>query len=585
MLRLLLAWLVMACCCQTANAANFNNPQTMLSLDSNVVFAVSDSATIKGNEEWLNSTDVINRSPLQYLHFKVRIYNQLDEQVPVWFSISFPAIKTLVVTDGNHQWETGDSMPYSTRTVNTPNYHFPSVLKPLSYTEFTGTMSGEILRYSFSVATPQYYSNLYMRTLQRDMAFFGAMGLLTVLSALGYIASRNLVFLSFASFIFATTFWFFRVFGYAFELLWPNTPSLNDISYAISIYFVLITAFWVLFQTLARDNHRVYGAQAIKLFCAMLPLIGLLLWQSMGLDIALKLPVILFFPYTLIAGIVIFVEYKRGSDRAKWLAAAMLPVTFSALMLSVIALFDVELYLEPVATFMTGLVMTCLFMVALTASYMVKVIQRERDAQKEAAQLKSEQTSKLEALVKERTLALEQTNSTLAELASKDSLTELPNRRTLDMFVDNTFVNHLHQYNALAIALIDLDHFKSINDTFGHDVGDEVLKGIANILAPLNDEGQVAARYGGEEFAIAKRIRLTPTTHSIEANAFAKQLEAVHCAINQLAIASINDRKLGACIGWTLCKGSDDIVEAFRRADKALYVAKDKGRNLIVPAL
>ena len=585
MLRLLLAWLVMACCCQTANAANFNNPQTMLSLDSNVVFAVSDSATIRGNEEWLNNTDVINRSPSQYLHFKVRIYNQLDEQVPVWFSISFPAMKTLVVTDGNHQWETGDSTPYSTRAVNTPNYHFPSVLKPLSYTEFTGTMSGEILRYSFSVATPQYYSNLYMRTLQRDMAFFGAMGLLTLLSALGYIASRNLVFLSFASFIFATTFWFFRVFGYAFELLWPNTPSLNDISYAISIYSVLITAFWVLFQTLARDNHRVYGVQAIKLFCAMLPLIGLLLWQSMGLDIALKLPVILFFPYTLIAGIVIFVEYKRGSDRAKWLAAAMLPVTFSTLMLSVIALFDVELYLEPVATFMTGLVMTCLFMVALTASYMVKVVQRERDAQKEAAQLKSEQTSKLEALVKERTLALEHTNSILAELASKDSLTELPNRRTLDMFVDNTFVNHLHQYNALAIALIDLDHFKSINDTFGHDVGDEVLKGIANILAPLNDEGQVAARYGGEEFAIAKRIRLPPTTHAIEANAFAKQLEAVHCAINQLTIASIDDRKLGACIGWTLCKGSNDIVEAFRRADKALYVAKDKGRNLIVPAL
>ena len=234
---------------------------------------------------------------------------------------------------------------------------------------------------------------------------------------------------------------------------------------------------------------------------------------------------------------------------------------------------------------MSGLVMTCLFMVALTASYMVKVVQRERDAQKETAQLKSEQASKLEALVKERTLALEQTNSTLAELASKDSLTELPNRRTLDMFVDNTFDKSLHDHDALAIALIDLDHFKSINDTFGHDVGDEVLKGIANILAPLNDERQVAARYGGEEFAIAKRITKPNDSQSNEAEEFAKQLEIVHRAINQLVIASIGDRKLGACIGWTLCKGSDDIVEAFRRADKALYLAKDKGRNLIIPAL
>jgi diguanylate cyclase (GGDEF)-like protein len=216
---------------------------------------------------------------------------------------------------------------------------------------------------------------------------------------------------------------------------------------------------------------------------------------------------------------------------------------------------------------------------------MVKVVQRERDAQKEAALLKSAQASKLEALVRERTLALEKTNSTLAELASKDSLTELPNRRTLDMFVDNTFDKTLHDNDALAIALIDLDHFKSINDTFGHDVGDEVLKGIANILAPLNDEGQVAARYGGEEFAIAKRVKALNTSKTTQADEFAKQLETVHSAINQLAIASIDDRKLGACIGWTLCKGSDDIVEAFRRADKALYVAKDKGRNLIIPAL
>jgi diguanylate cyclase (GGDEF)-like protein len=585
MLRILFAWLVIACVCQTANAANFNDPQSILSLDSDTVFAVSNSAELTGSEQWFYSADVVDRSPSQYLHFKVRVYNQLDTQVPVWFSISFPAMKTLAVTDGQSSWQTGDDTPYHTRAVNTPNYHFPSVLPASSYTEFSGTMSGEILRYSFSVATPEFYSNLYMKTLQRDMAFFGAMGLLTVLCTLGFIASRNLVFLSFASFIFATTFWFFRVFGYAFELLWPNTPSLNDISYAVSVYSVLITAFWVLFQTLARDNHEVYGANTVKRFCIVLPFMGILLWQTVGLDIALKLPVVLFFPYILIAGIVIVVEHKRGSDRAKWLAAAMLPVTFSTLVLTVIALFEVELYLEPIATFMTGLVMTCLFMVALTASYMVKVVQRERDAQKEAALLKSEQASKLEALVRERTLALEKTNSTLAELASKDSLTELPNRRTLDMFVDNTFDKSLHEHYALAIALIDLDHFKSINDTFGHDVGDEVLKGIANILAPLNNEVQIAARYGGEEFAIAKRVTQPNDNQSSEAEEFAKQLEALHCAINQLTIASIDDRKLGACIGWTLCKGSDDIVEAFRRADKALYVAKDKGRNLIVPAL
>lgn len=585
MLRVLLAWLTAVCVSHSVTAVEFANDSALLQLDKDVIYTLSNSPTLAGDEKWVDDTALLERTPSQYLHFKVQVSNQRNKAIPVWFSVNFPAMKELVVTDGNETWKTGDSSPFHTRPINSPNYQFPSILAPSATTEFSGYMRGEILRYSFAVATPEFISNLNTKMLQRDMAFFGAMALLTALSLLGYITSRNLVFLSFASFIFATTFWFFRVFGYAFELFWPNTPSLNDISYAVSIYSVLMTAFWVLYQTLARQDHTVYGAKTIKLFCAILPLLGLLLWKTVGLDVALRLPVVLFFPYILIAGIVIYVEHKRGSDRAKWLAAAMSPVAISTLFLVIIALFDVDLYLEPVATFMTGLVTTCLFIVSLTASYMVKVVQRERDAQKQAAQLKSEQASKLEALVKERTLALEQTNSTLAELAAKDSLTELPNRRTLDMFVDNTFDKTLHDHDALAIALIDLDHFKSINDTFGHDVGDEVLKGIANVLAPFNDEEQVAARYGGEEFAIAKRITQPNDNQSNEAEEFAKQLEALHYAINQLTIASIDDRKLGACIGWTLCKDSDDIVEAFRRADKALYVAKDKGRNLIVPAL
>lgn len=584
MLRLLILLLIVLTHSPFASAVAFTDPTQPLELNENVTFAVSEEPILTGNEKWVSDASLLERSPLQYLHFKVRIDNQLEKPIPVWFSISFPAVKKLMVTDGEQVWISGDSLPYHSRPVAAPNYHFPTILSPKGNTEFSGYMSGEILRYNFSIATPEYFNNLYVKTLQRDMTFFGAMWLLTALSILGYIASRNLVFLSFASFIFATTFWFFRVFGYAFELLWPNTPGINDISYAVSVYLVLITAFWILFQTLAREKHAVYGTTTAKIVCISLPFVGLLLWHTAGLDIALKLPVLMFFPYTCMAGVVIYIEHKRGSDRAKWLAAAMLPVVISTLILTVVALFDVELFIEPIATFMTGLVMTCLFMVSLAARYMVKMVQRERDAQRETAVLKSQQASKLEALVKERTLALEQTNKALAELASKDSLTALSNRRTLDLFVDNSFEKHSQTDRTLALALIDLDHFKRINDTFGHEVGDDVLKAIASVLLPLNTPTQLTARYGGEEFAIVRRFDPTANTQQ-QTEAFANELIVLHGRINQLDIASLDDRKIGACIGWTLCKGSDDIVEAFRRADKALYVAKDKGRNLIVPAL
>ncbi|WP_394222039.1 diguanylate cyclase [Alteromonas gracilis] len=566
-------------------SVTFSNVNSELALNQAVLFTVSDNSKLAGDESWVSDPKLLNRAPEQYLHFKVTVDNQFSRQIPVWFSITFPAMKTLLVSDGTTSWETGDSFPYSSRPIMTPNYHFPSILPASRTTVFSGYMTGEILRYNFSIATPEYFNNGYMKVLQRDMAFFGAMVLLTALCLLGYFASRNLVFLSFATFIFATTFWFFRVFGYAFEILWPNTPNMNDITYAISVYAVLISAFWVIFQTLARENHKVFGATTIKVFCAALPLFGILLWQTLGLDIALKLPLIIFFPYILITCTVIYVEHKRGSDRAKWLAAAMLPVTFCALVLIISALFTVDLYLDPITTFMTGIVMTCFFMVALTAKYVVKVMQRERDAQKQTAFLKSEQASKLEALVRERTLALEETNKTLAELASKDSLTALPNRRFLDLFIDNSFDSNLHDFDTLTIAMFDLDHFKNINDTLGHDAGDEVLKAVGSVLAPLNSNNQVAARYGGEEFAVVRRINALDGILSNSVDEFAQLLREVHAAINSLAIDAMGKRQLGACIGWTVCEGSGDIAEAFRRADKALYEAKHKGRNLIVSAV
>ena len=92
-------------------------------------------------------------------------------------------------------------------------------------------------------------------------------------------------------------------------------------------------------------------------------------------------------------------EHKKGSDKAKWLAAAMLPVSLSTLILIVLALFDVTIDLDPIATFMSGIALTCLFIVSLTTSYMVKVVQRERDTQQRAAEDKAQQALKLEQLV------------------------------------------------------------------------------------------------------------------------------------------------------------------------------------------
>lgn len=569
-------------------SAKFNNENSALVLDEHMEFAVSDTIS-SDNLKWVKDDAILNRQPNQYLHFRVTLNNEFNQTIPVWFSVGFPAMKTLVFKANGEVWETGDAFPFKSREVHVSNYHFPLQLQPKETELIQGYMKGEILRYTFVVGSPEYFTNMYVDTLQRDMTFFGAMSLLTLLCFLGFFASRKIVFLSFATFIFATTFWFFRVFGYAFELLWPQAPWLNDISYAVSVYAVLISSFWVVFASLSRDGHQVFGATWAKWFCVALPFIGLLAWQTVSLDFALKLPVLLFFGFIVMAAIVITVEHKKGSDRAKWLAAAMLPVTLSTLILISIAVFQISIDLDPIATFMTGIVLTSLFIVSLTTSYMVKVVQRERDAQKVAAQDKARQAEKLEALVKERTLELEKTNKTLAKLASCDVLTGLPNRRSIDFFVDESFTANSDDAQqctediVLFVALLDLDHFKSINDRYGHDVGDIVLKAVAHVLQDFNNDTRIAGRYGGEEFAVIERKRERKRERgNHEEASFAKTLSTIHKSINELAIAELPDQQVGVSIGWSSCTTSDDIVDAFRRADNALYAAKDRGRNVIL---
>jgi diguanylate cyclase (GGDEF)-like protein len=556
------------------STALFEDKALEFDLTGHMEFAVADSDTLVGDELWVDGGSEINREPHQYLHFRVTIENALNEPVPLWFSIAFPSIEHLYVSDGTLTWITGDALPFSSRAVLVPNYHFPFILPAQDKMQIYGHMEGKILRYNFFVATPEKVNKMYVDSLQRDMTFFGAMSTLTILSLVVFTITRKMAFLSFAAFIFATSFWFFRVFGYAFEILWPTIPQLNDITYAASIYAVLLTAGWTVFSSLKRPNRTVYGLR-FAIFCGLiLPVLGLLVWHYVGLDEALRLPVILLFPFVIFASFVIYKEHNSGSDRAKWLAVTVFPVVLSTLSLVLIALFGIELQLDPITMFMVGVLITCMFMVILASRLFVKIVQKERDTEKANAVLKSEQASKLEALIQERTKALSASNEMLKKLAANDGLTNLPNRRSIDLFVDASFSSEADNHHHIAVALIDLDHFKNINDTFGHEAGDTVLIEIAKILQPLNSKECMAGRFGGEEFAIIQQ--------NVSEQHFSDTLADIHKQINTLSLQQLSGLKIGACIGWTVCKDAADIVYAFRRADKALYKAKDAGRNRII---
>jgi diguanylate cyclase (GGDEF)-like protein len=176
------------------------------------------------------------------------------------------------------------------------------------------------------------------------------------------------------------------------------------------------------------------------------------------------------------------------------------------------------------------------------------------------------------------TAELEQRAAELERLSTTDALTQICNRRYFDERLADAWSHSIQTGQRLAVMVIDIDHFKSINDEHGHQVGDRCIVAAAEALRMgLRGPGELLARYGGEEFAV-----LLPGTADDAAIAAAEALR------QRVADASIEVKgkriamtcSVGVCSMTASRDGRPDI--AMRRADQALYIAKRAGRNRVV---
>lgn len=161
-------------------------------------------------------------------------------------------------------------------------------------------------------------------------------------------------------------------------------------------------------------------------------------------------------------------------------------------------------------------------------------------------------------------------NQRLQHLATTDPLTGLANRRALEEKVNAILKTAKHKQVSIAYVSLDLDHFKSINDTYGHGVGDEVLREVAQVLRATVRDADFVARSGGEEFTLLLAGIKQQTLQSC-AERFRSAIE----------LMSAFDFKVTASLGATLIEERDTLLAIMARADQALYDAKDSGRNCI----
>jgi diguanylate cyclase (GGDEF)-like protein len=166
---------------------------------------------------------------------------------------------------------------------------------------------------------------------------------------------------------------------------------------------------------------------------------------------------------------------------------------------------------------------------------------------------------------------LERKNVALRDLATTDELTGLKNRRSFFEMLESHFALATRQRSPLSLVLLDVDHFKTYNDAFGHPAGDDLLRGLADVLRCTTRAHDTVARHGGEEFAV-----LLPATGAVVARGLASRLQ------ESIERRDWPHSPITASFGVaTMTSRTANALELVDQADRALYASKRRGRNRV----
>lgn len=499
--------------------------------------------------------------------------------------------------DGERVYRAGDQRPFDWRWVDQRQLVLPLDIAPGEERRIWLRMqTNGSANLSASLMTHEAFDHHEQRSLLFQGLFFGALLAMFIYNLSIFCITRDRNYLWYSLFVASFSLYEFIQLGFAFQWLWPNALAWQQLSFPL--FSALATLFGIQFtygvlalhQASAPYRWVTHGLKA----CAWLVLAMAVLGPYQP---ALIASFVLIIACALAAFVITLLRWRAGYAAARLFALGWF-VLITASLASILTGTGVLPYslLTLHAQQIGGVIEMTVFSIALAARIrqvqeaerlaQAKLIAQERQLSSEQArhlELQTQISEKLEQRVRERTATLEQTlqqlsnaNLRLAELNRRDGLTDLFNRQTLSEELARACARAERNRQPLAVLMLDLDHFKQVNDRYGHLAGDACLRHAAQRFQQRLRNSDMLARFGGEEF-----VALLDNTDLSGALELAEQLRddlARHpCSYQQHSIA------LSLSIG--LHAGIPDTPTCGERwldlADRALYRAKAAGRNRV----
>ncbi len=494
-----------------------------------------------------------------------------------------------------NQTLTGDSLPFIQRPLLHRNFLFPIHIDERHQTQiYLRVFSSSAIQLPLKLYDPAYY----FAADQLYLLFQGAYGGL-LLAAMLYclvmlVASRDKIYISYIFYILGFDLAYLSLNGLGYQYLWPAWPRLNQCAVPFWVGFTALFASLLTSQLFnCRRHFPLWHRGLIRLgACGFGLLIGsLFIPDLLALELSVALALCLCFSLVVVSGI-LWHKYQQQDAFIFNLAWILLLAGIGFFALNRLGLIPRNALMDSAAQITSALqiiLLTYVMAQRLTRDYKTRY-EAEIDARtnnQRHFQAEHQHALELAKAVEEKTAALHDAlfqvsklNMDLARTSITDALTGLYNRRHFDTLLNTELKRAAREGRPISLILMDADHFKQVNDTYGHQVGDECLQQLATVITQaLRKPPDHAFRYGGEELAI-----LLPGTDLAGAIVVAEKVrEMVDAAEFKFTDCIL---KLTLSLGVSSLEPDLDTLGSalFDPADQALYAAKHKGRNCVVAA-